>query len=267
MEIATLSIPGLMANAKPVKIQTSLLALLLIFPLSAFGVESTFSTDNEGWIIIDHGSSTDPTPASGINFTDPNPGVTSGRLIVQDIGNDWNWIVSPAKFHGDWSTYNGLDIDLITDDATTLFNLRIFIADGVNSATYEFPLAGTPGGSVLDLSAPLSESEWTVSGNWAQLLANVTAFYVRIDLNNNVAAEADYVDRIALVDGSEPPGTTLPVVFDTENGFEYQLESSVDLQIWKNLGAPMLGDGTEMTVQAPLSDAPRRFFRVRKLGS
>lgn len=63
---------------------------------------------------------------------------------------------------------------------------------------------------MLNLSAPLQASAWNVTGNWQELITNVTAFYVRIDLNNNVAAEADYVDRIALVDGTAPQPPPFP---------------------------------------------------------
>lgn len=245
----------------------SLFAAALVAPLSALATESNFSVDNEGWIIIDHTSSTDPLPAAQIRATAENPLVSGGRLQIQDIGNSWNWIVAPGKFHQSWAGFTDLKIDLITDDAPTVFNLRFFIADGVNSAWYEFPLAGTPGSSVLNLSAPLQESAWNVTGQWEHLIANVNAFYVRLDLNNNVISEMTTVDSVVLVDGSEPPAPTFPVEFPSETGSEYQVESSSDLEDWKNVGEPVPGNGSKITINVPLTDAPRLFFRVRKLGS
>ncbi|YCM45835.1 hypothetical protein V2O64_07380 [Verrucomicrobiaceae bacterium 227] len=247
------------------KIHPKLLITALFVPLSCLAIESTFTEDNEGWVIIDHVSNLNPLPADGLNLTDEEPGVADGRLVVQDIENDWNWIVAPAKFHQSWADFSHLEMDLITDDSTTLFSLRFFIADGTNSAFFEFPLSGTPGGSVLNLSAPLVNSEWQISGDWEELIANVKAFYIRVDLNNNVASEADLVDRIALVDGTEPAGSTFPVDFSTELGSDYQIESSVDLVIWKNVGPPVPGDGSEISVEVLLTDSPRRFFRARKL--
>ncbi len=244
---------------------SNLLIVAMLHPLLAMGTESTFSINNEGWIIIDHASATNPLPSSGVGLSDTEPAVTNGRLEVQDIGNNWNWIIAPVKFHQDWSVFANLEIDLTTDDSITLFNLRFFISDGSNRAYYEFPITNTPAGSVLNLSAPLSASEWQVTGNWAQLIANVNAFYVRIDLNNNVASEADFVDRIALVDGTEPPDRTFPVRFPSEIGSAYQVESSFDLHEWKDVASPVQGSGSEITIEVPLSDAPKRFFRVKKL--
>ncbi len=247
------------------KFHLHLLVVALFIPLPSYATESTFSADNDGWTIIDHLSSTNPLPASEIQLIKNDPQVSGGRLVVQDIGNNWNWIVAPAKFRQSWASFTDLKIDLITDDSSTLFNLRFFIADGVSSAWYEFPLSGTAGKSVLNLSAPLQKSQWNVTGNWEQLIANVSAFHIRIDLNNNVASEADFVDRVALINGTEPPGPTFPVSFPTVQGSGYQMESSVNLKDWKNVGNPVPGTGSQTTVAIPLTDAPRLFFRARKL--
>jgi hypothetical protein len=241
------------------------LLLAAILPLSSPATESTFTVDNDGWIIIDHDSSTNPASEAGVNFTDNDPSVSDGRLVVQDLENAWNWIVAPPKFHGSWSSFTDLEMDLITVNAITEFNLRFFISDGSSSAWFEFPLTGTPGGTVLNLSAPLEEAEWNVTGSWEQMIGNVTAFFIRIDLSNLVGAEAEFVDRVALSDGTEPPAPTFPVTFDTALESEYQLESSVDLEVWKKLGQPLPGDGSEITIEVPLTDAPHRFFRAREL--
>ena len=239
------------------KFHLYLLVVALFFPLSSYATESTFSANNEGWIIIDHVSSTNPLPSSGIQLIKNDPQVSGGRLVVQDIANNWNWIVAPAKFRQSWASFTDLKIDLITDDSSSLFNIRFFIADGVSSAWYEFPLSGTPGNSVLNLSAPLQKSQWNVTGNREQLIANVNAFYIRIDLNNNVASEADFVDRVALVNGTEPPVPTFPVSFPTVQDSDYQIESSVNLEDWKNVGIPVPGNGSQITIEIPLTDAPR----------
>jgi hypothetical protein len=245
----------------------TLLAIAVHFSFPALATESTFALNNEGWKVIDHTSSTNPLPTSGVVLSDLAPSAVDGALVVRDLGNNWNWIVAPAKFHGDWSDFSRLEIDFVTDDAVTLYNLRLFISDGSNSASYEFPIANTPADTVLNLSVPLSASEWQVIGTWEQLVANVNAFYVRMDLNNNVAGEVDFVDRIALLNGPEPPDRFFPVKFGTEIGRSYQIESSSDLRVWRNVGDPMAGDGSEKTVQVMLSDSPQRFFRARRLGS
>ncbi len=246
---------------------SKLLAVAMLLPLPALCTESRFATNNEGWIIIDHDSSANPLPSSGVNLSNTNPVAAAGSLIVEDIGNGWNWTVAPAKFHVDWSAFTGLEIDLTTDDSLTIHNLLLFISDGTNRATYVFPIINTPASSVLNLSAPLLQAQWQVTGNWTQLIANVNAFYVRIDLNNNVVSEVNLVDRVQLVDGTELPDRTFPVKFPTQTGRDYQVESSVDLDVWKNVGMPVQGDGSEVTIQVPLSDAPKRFFRARRLGA
>lgn len=245
----------------------AILTTAVLLSSHALAIESTFALNNEGWKVIDHVSESNPVPTSGVIASDMAPAAADGALVVRDIGNNWNWLVAPSKFHGDWRGFTRLVLDFITDDSVTLYNLRLFISDGNNSAAYEFPITNTPADTVLNLSAPLSASEWQVTGTWDQLVANVNAFYVRMDLNNNVAGEVEFVDRIALVNASEPVGRLFPVTFRTQVGRQYQVESSSELKVWRNVGAPVTGDGSEITVQVPLSDAPQRFFRARRLGS
>lgn len=120
-------------------------AFTLWVRLACVALESNFAASNEGWTTIDHTSSTNPQPALEIRSSDPNPAVSGGRLVVQDIGNNWNWIVAPAKFRQSWTAFTDLKIDLVTDVSPTVFNLRFFIAGGVNSAWYEFPWLGPQG--------------------------------------------------------------------------------------------------------------------------
>ena len=45
--------------------------------------------------------------------------------------------------------------------------------------------------------------------------------------------------------------------FPTVQDSDYQIESSVNLEDWKNVGIPVPGNGSQITIEIPLTDAPR----------
>jgi hypothetical protein len=81
----------------------------------ALATESTFALNNEGWKVIDHVSESNPQPTAGVVLSDTAPVAADGALVARDIGNNWNWLVAPAKFHGDWRGFTRLVLDFITD--------------------------------------------------------------------------------------------------------------------------------------------------------
>jgi hypothetical protein len=253
---------------KPFPVRGGCGALAALFLLAgcaaAQTIQSDFSASNEGWSILGHSSNANPSNPAGISSSDLNPVVVDGMLKVQDIDSEWNWLKAPAPFLGNWSGYEEVRIDLVTDDYPTVHNLRLFITDGTNSAYHDFPLGGTPASAILSLAAPVRQAQWTVTGNWATLIANVTGFFIRIDLNNNVESEADFVDRIRLQGSAlqlliEP---AFHLEFFGKSGLNYQIEGSADMVHWKNIGEVIAGTNALVIRSIRKSDQSSRFFRV-----
>ena len=253
------------------------IALGLLVGLGCFwgraaDVVSDFSSTNEGWTVVSHVRSAGPLPASGITASNQTPAVANGFLRVQDLNDDWNWIVAPARFLGDWRQYATAGLGLVTDDAPTVYALVLFLSgshDGgatTNSASFTFPLGNIPASSRLDPVAPLAQAQWTVhTGTWTNLLTNVQQFWIRMDLNSNVAGELDLVDYVKLVDGSD---TTLKIFRAVELEFfapanvNHQIQVSTDLTVWKNYGLPFVGNGQQQVRSVRIGDQEGQHFRV-----
>ena len=54
----------------------------------------------------------------------------------------------------------------------------------------------------------------------------------------------------------------LQVVWPGSEGARYQVQTSLDLGSWKDLGSPLNGTGQNLGVELPISDAPAIFVRV-----
>ena len=192
-----------------------LLGLLIVTLLGAFGfattaaavtVLSTFDADEEGWTSV---------PAS-VNFAAAggNPG---GYLHHVDASATSTYIIAPSQFLGDWSSGNSL--------GSVGFDHKIFSLGSVVNGflPYEIRIAGsgdqatwfgaTPAGTTdwLSLTAPLNEAAWSVTGNWSDLLLNVTDLRIRIELVDNGAGSGDSagVDNVRLELG-EVAGGVIP---------------------------------------------------------
>jgi hypothetical protein len=249
-----------------------LLALLAlpVHEAAAADLTADFSSGAEGWISVSHTNQNPPLPAGGITATDPNPQVSNGFLRVQDLNNDWQWIKAPASFLGDWQKFATIRLGMVTDEAATIYPVVLFIsgttAGTTHSARFQFPLAGTPGSSRLDLSAPLQASQWTLqSGSWDSLIANVQEFWIRLDLNSGVPQEMDLVDYIRLVDATVESlkiHRAIEVEFFAPLGASLQLETSTDLQLWKAFGPAFIGDGTQQSRFVRIGDQKDVFFRL-----
>jgi hypothetical protein len=60
-------------------------------------------------------------------------------------------------------------------------------------------------------------------------------------------------------------GSALLFTFTTVPGFYYQVQYSLDLQTWNNLGSPYYANGPTMTASDPIGPDPHRFYRVMLL--
>jgi hypothetical protein len=240
---------------------------------TAGDIIAEFSGGNEGWISVSHVNQNPPLPASGITATDPAPQASNGFLRVQDLNNDWQWILAPIAFLGDWRNFAEIKFGLVTDDAPTLYPIMLFISGtaggATNSASFQFPIAGTPGSSRFDLSAGLVASQWTLrSGSWANLLANVQEFWIRLDLNSGVPQELDLLDYVRLVDATSEALTiyhAVEIEFFAPSGIRLQLQTSTDQQVWKDYGPIFTGNGTQQSRFARVGDQGAVFFRILRI--
>jgi hypothetical protein len=138
-----------------------------------------------------------------------------------------------------------------------------------NAASFTFPITGTPSSSRFDLVALLSGADWTIiSGSWTNLLKNVQQFWIRMDLNSNVAGELDLLDYVRLADSADLSLRIYQAVeleFFAVAGVTNQLQVSTNSQTWKNYGLPFLGDGTQQSRWVRLGDQEEQFFRIVRI--
>jgi hypothetical protein len=241
---------------------------------TAADLASEFTDTNGGWIAVSHARRNPPWPETGITATDPTPAVANGFLRVQDLNDDWQCVAAPTNFLGDWQRFASIRLGLVTDDSPTIYEVVLFVSGSVdsittNAAAFTFPITGTPSSSRFDLVASLSGADWTIlSGSWSNLLKNVQQFWIRMDLNSNVAGELDLLDYVRLADSGDLSLRIYRAVeleFFAVAGVTNQLQVSSDLQTWKNLGLPFLGDGTQQSRWVRLGDQEAQFFRMVRI--
>ena len=253
-----------------------ILAVTTVVPESgkAGDLVAEFTSTNEGWVTVSHSRRNPPWPESGITTRDLAPSVANGFLRVQDLNDDWQCVAAPTNFLGDWQRFAGIRLGLVTDDSPTIYEVVLFLSGSVdsittNAASFTFPITGTPSSSRFDLAASLTGSQWTmISGSWSNLVKNVQQFWIRMDLNSNVAGEIDLLDYVRLADSGDLSLRIYRAVeleFFAVAGVTNQLQVSSDLQTWKNYGLPFLGDGTQQSRSVRLGDQEEQFFRIVRI--
>lgn len=193
-------------------VTTALMSAQLAAAPITVPVSSTFDADLDGWT---------PLVPSETSFGSPdgNPG---GYVRIDDATGTSGQILAPAKFLGDWSALDA--VGKITFDHK-LFSTGFIGSDGI--VDYEINISGTgnsarwtqaaPSGATdwVTLMAPILESEWLVTGSWADLLASVSEFRVRIELvDNDNSTDRDIagVDNVFLTGVTVPEPTTLALL-------------------------------------------------------
>lgn len=167
---------------------------------------SDFSSDLDGWTKQGDGSITQ-------SATGGNPG---GFLRASDpaAGSNTN-AFAPAKFLGDWSSYdNGVgfvsaDFTIITANGPHTEGVEFFISGPGGSASFLFPTADGPTiGSWNTYVLPISQSSWNlISGSWAALLSDVQV--LRLDLEFISGTEVTGLDNVLLATVPLPPAIWL----------------------------------------------------------
>ena len=151
------------------------ISLCLVAPHASAEIASTFDDGLDGW------TSNDGAVALA------NAG---GYLSATDQSNGWHWLAAPRKFHGDWSIYGAVSLDVLGDVRNpSVYGVGLEISYGSNIATYEFPVDAVVSGQWPVLKTPLDAANWNVDGDWDQLIRSVSGFRIRIDLNNNSSGE------------------------------------------------------------------------------
>lgn len=180
-------------------------------------VFSTFDSDCDGWT----GNMTglcdqDGTPSVGVSWT------TAGDLLFNEgssVEAPDTTIVAPAKFLGDWSALDGVgsiqfDHMIVNSGVNNGHSARyIYLLGGGSEASWSAPI---PGGNHLSTPwetfiAPLTESDWSVTGSWTDLLANVESVQIQIDFYSSFvgSAEMSRFDNVRLNAVPEPSSILL----------------------------------------------------------
>ena len=156
---------------------------LVVWADTAVGypIVSTFETQTEGWTL--RGSGRLSFKAAG-----GNPG---GFLRYDDVagtGGD-GWIIAPAKFLGDWSFLDQrgvLSWDHIIINpggSASILKGTATISGPGGSATFTSPNYFTTQWQTF--SVPISQTAWSVTGSWDNLLTNITDLRIRIEACHN----------------------------------------------------------------------------------
>ncbi len=143
---------------------------------------TSFNTGFEGWV---------PTIPSESSWQ-PSGGNPTGHVRIDDVGAGSGQILAPASFLGDLSSLDGIgsisfDHKLFQTGfigSNGILDYEINLSGGGNSATW---FSAAPSGATdwVSLTAPLSESSWNVTGDWASLLSQVSELKIRIELVDN----------------------------------------------------------------------------------
>jgi hypothetical protein len=162
----------------------------------------TFSfsgTETAGWILSPGKVS---NPGEGGNTKDEIDGYLAARAPGDDL---ISYYVAPSDFHGDWSAYSELSIDLwslggpyITPDRTERGD--VFLANGDMTAHY--PLPYRPPEEWETFVIPLTDNDqWTLAGgvtSLADLLSNVTDLQIRAEYGGGGKPDSSGLDNLVL---------------------------------------------------------------------
>lgn len=156
-------------------------------PIAGFvAIESTFDASTEGWT-----SSEAEAPAWEA------PGV----LTLVDAAGGWYHAIAPDAFHGDWTGAGTVGLRVRADAGGVVYPLRLVVTGGGETIVHEFALEDLEAGVWRTLAAPLQASAWTVyagertegaqvdATTFAAVLADVTDFRVRVDLNDRFTGD------------------------------------------------------------------------------
>lgn len=177
----------------------ALAAIALVSPALARPT-STFDTGPDGWTLA---ASTQWNAAGG------NGG---GFLFgaVDEPTNETAGAFAPAEFLGDWSIYNNtgsIIYDYCRFDNGSVprefFPLTVVIAGPGGNATWTGEVIQGPT-DWETVVVPIAAGAWSIGdGTWDGILANVSTFYIQIELvvNDETPDDTAGIDNISIVPG------------------------------------------------------------------
>ncbi len=178
--------------------------LLVIGVLAFFSIGqavaamSTFDTDLDGWTYTNLNPRNDNPASLTWAGTGGNPG---GFVQFTDLRGDHGAIAAPDKFKGDWGNVVSIDYDIKVIDYGTgprflPYEVRLFNSDANISArwTGDTPTSRT---DWVHQSVMLNDTAWDVTGgNLVDLLANVTDFFITIELVSDAHFDIEGIDNV-----------------------------------------------------------------------
>lgn len=183
---------------------------------------STFDTDADGWLPADD--------ACMITYA-------GGHIAVQDLTSGWTWIVADESYAGDWTNCGPVSFAVLSStDSSLSYPAQLEMAGPAGSALYTFDVGAPVPGVWTTLFAPLTESDWELSGVWDDIIADVTVFQIRLDLTGGVEEELTLVDDIAFGVGACAEDLA-------PNGIVDVADLLFLLAAWGTPGADVTGDG------------------------
>jgi hypothetical protein len=185
--------------------------------------ESTFDDGPQGW------TSSDGPHALEVRW---------GALVVKDVTEDWHWLEAPSRYRGDWRAVSAIHLRIRAADGSSGSHPAVLaIAGPAGEATHALHGRFLRAGEWRTVRVPMDAALWDVSGTWSALLASVTSFRIRLDLDGRTdGMEVNLLDDVRLVvppasafadgtDGWRAEGGTLAVeggalrVTDTDAGW------------------------------------------------
>ncbi|MGA2060419.1 MAG: PEP-CTERM sorting domain-containing protein [Thermoguttaceae bacterium] len=168
----------------------------LFATVSNADVFSDFNTGLDGWTAV----TSNGTPLTLLfDSIDGNPGgcVTTGLPILGDS----YWMVAPAAYLGDWSTYDGIgtlswdrigSAGYLCGTPDSELRSSVIISGPGGSATYTAD--GLLTTSWKTFSAPIDATNWIIdSGSWSSILQNVTSLKILISDGQELKAYPQFI--------------------------------------------------------------------------
>jgi len=177
-----------------------LAALLLILTSQVEAATSTFDTDLDGWTYTNLNPSNDSPASLTWESTGGNPG---GFVKFTDLKGDHAAIAAPNKFLGDWSNAVSIEYDMkIIEDGNNPtflpFEVMLFNENAGISAEWN----GSKPTSTTDwqhTTVMLNDPRWVVTGgSWIDLLANITDFYITIEVVQDLHNDVEGIDNVGV---------------------------------------------------------------------
>ncbi|MBL8745452.1 MAG: hypothetical protein JNK58_03755 [Phycisphaerae bacterium] len=137
-------------------------------------------------------------------------GNSAGHLYgaMPDEQNITAGAFAPAEFLGNWTSLDGsgsisFDYRRFSNGETprAFFPLTIQIAGPGGNATWNGPIINKPGDWTTYI-APINQAAWTLDdGDWNELLADVTVFYIQLELvvNDGLIDDTAGIDNVSLI--------------------------------------------------------------------